>query len=114
MLCCSQSQNVFQHSGKVFEIVDINEIPGIEAPRPCYLFVDGKEAGTGVERNVFLIALFEKIGKKYLWAVALPLFILVLVLQSIQVEALFLLIMLLWILLIWVLVCCVCSNWCGR
>ena len=111
--CCHKTQNVFTHSGKVFEVIDFSEVPGMELPRPCYLFVDGKEAESGIPRNTYMATLFEKIGKKCLCVCALPFFFLMVV--SLAGGSDFLLITLL--LLMWVVyICvrCVCFNYCGR
>ena len=71
-LSCTKSQNLFAHSGKVFEVVDVSELPGTEVLRPCYLFVNGKEVETSIERNTFLTTLFQKVGKKYCCMVHYP------------------------------------------
>jgi hypothetical protein len=109
-MCCHKTENVFTHSGKVFEVIDVSEVPGMELPRPCYLFVDGKETDSGIPRNTYMATLLEKVGKKCFCVCALPLFFVMLFASA----AFWYLSILLFILVIYVCVRCVCCNYFGR
>jgi ABC-type multidrug transport system ATPase subunit len=110
MMCCQQSVHVFTEKGRTFEIVPFNEIPNSNRAHPCFLMVDGKDADTHVDRNVYLEEVFSSAAKRWCCIVALPLFLLYVAASATKVTALSIPVsMLMWV----ILICCVCGN-CAR
>merc|ERR1711865_348006 len=72
--------------------------------------VDGKDADTHVDRNVYLEEVFSSAAKRWCCIVALPLFLLYVAASATQVTALSTPVSMLMGV---VLVCCVCGN-CAR
>jgi L-rhamnose mutarotase len=116
--CCRRTNQMFYHSGKVFEVIDYNEIPGTSRARPVFLMVNGKEASSGIERGRYLATVFQEGGKKYCCMIGCPLGILfflglVLLANKAYGAGLFLIVVTL-VFMVWFCIWCICGNWCGR
>eukprot|EP00658_Telonema_sp_P-2_P006414 TRINITY_DN12438_c0_g1_i3.p1 TRINITY_DN12438_c0_g1~~TRINITY_DN12438_c0_g1_i3.p1 ORF type:complete len:2202 (+),score=596.20 TRINITY_DN12438_c0_g1_i3:221-6826(+) len=116
--CCRSTEQLFIHNGKLFEVIDYNEIPGTGRARPCFLMVDGRDAESKIPRSTFMAAVFEKAGRKYCCIVGIPLailFVLGLALLNAKVYLVGAVTLAISVpLLIWFCTFCICGNWCGR
>jgi ABC-type multidrug transport system ATPase subunit len=115
--CCRNTLQTFRHSGRLFEVIDYNEIPNTARARPCFLMVENKagemiEANTGIARGSYMSTLFEQGGKKYCLFVGLPLVVIMFLLLQVETVRWAALVVLPFFL--WFSIYCICGNWCGR
>merc|ERR1719158_2385505 len=91
------------------EVVPFNELPYSNRAHPCFLFVDGKEANTGVDRNAFLEQIFWGVGKKWCCFVGIPTFMLMILGAATRYGPLSMVTACLFWSVVW---CCVVRNCC--